>query len=101
MASRAVSLRIPEELLLKLEADALEGESIGATIQRILLQYYAVMPNSEKINPIQLVVADEVEKSTKHLAAAYHDLKTEVDELRQQISQLSVTKTSRKKPLTS
>ena len=101
MVSRAVSLRISDELLTKLEADGLEGESLGATIQRILNQHYALTIDDNGVNHIQQLVADEVEKRIANLTAGYYDLKNDVNGLKEEIIKLKLPKTTRKKPLTS
>lgn len=101
MASKAVSLRVSDELLAKLTADANDGESLGGTIQRILLNYYALTLDSDKVEPIQTLVVKEVERQTSHLMAAYSEVKGEIEILREEITKIQVTKTTRRKPLTS
>ena len=101
MVSKAVSLRISDELLNKLESDGLEGESLGGTIQRILSQHYALTVDDNGIDHIQQLVSDEVKKQIENLAAGYYNLRTEVDTLKTEIVKLQTPKTTRKKPLTS
>ncbi len=101
MVSRAVSLRISDELLTKLESDGLEGESLGGTIQRILSQHYALTIDDNGVDHIQQLVSDEVKKQVENLTAGYYDLKSEVDSLKAEVVKLQTPKTTRKKPLTS
>jgi hypothetical protein len=99
MTSKPVSLRVPEELLSKLEADAIEGESLGGTIQRILSYHYGLALNESKVDHIQELVADEVERRTANLSAAYYDLKNDVETLQLELAKLQ-NKNTRRKPLT-
>ncbi|CBN54938.1 hypothetical protein [Kamptonema sp. PCC 6506] len=97
MVSKLVSLRISEELLTRLEADMIDGESVGTTIQRILNHHYGVVLDSSQREPLQELIANEVEKRLANLTAGYYELTGKCEDLQAQITKLQTVKTTRKK----